>query len=82
METRTTCRNELFVSPGEGGLLRVSTSCGPVLHVATHFFAELVPGCPKTLHVLNNIDEKNIYENERSVFLSLFFSMILYFLVS
>jgi hypothetical protein len=37
IETRTTCRNVLLVSPGEGGMLPDSTSCGAVLQVPTHF---------------------------------------------
>ncbi|MBP1690766.1 MAG: hypothetical protein H6Q32_118 [Bacteroidetes bacterium] len=35
IETRTTCRNELFVKPGEGGMFPGSTSCGAVLQVPT-----------------------------------------------
>ena len=38
-ETRTTCRNELLVKPGEGGILPGSTSWGAVLQVPTHIFA-------------------------------------------
>ena len=37
IETRTTWRNELLVKPGDGGMLPVSTSCGAVLQVPTHF---------------------------------------------
>jgi hypothetical protein len=36
IETRTICRNELFVKPGEGGIFPGSTSCGAVLQVPTH----------------------------------------------
>jgi len=43
IETRTTWRNELSVKPGKGGLLRVSTSCGAVLQVPTHFFPVPLP---------------------------------------
>lgn len=40
IETRTICRNELFVKPGGGGILPGSTSCGAVAQVPTHFFVE------------------------------------------
>jgi hypothetical protein len=44
IETRTICRNELLVKPGEGGILLGSTSCGAVAQVPTHFFVKLELG--------------------------------------
>ncbi|HUW91978.1 MAG TPA: hypothetical protein VMV74_02350 [Bacteroidales bacterium] len=38
-ETRTTCLNELLVKPGEGVILRGSTSWGAELQVPAHTFA-------------------------------------------
>ena len=38
IDTCTISRNELFFSPGDGGLLCDSTSCGAVPHVPTQWF--------------------------------------------
>src|SRR3989339_809989 len=59
MEIRTTCRNELLVKPGEGGILPGSTSCGAVAQVPTHFLVEPELDCPKRLHELNTMHNES-----------------------
>ena len=70
IETRTICRKELLVNPGAGGTLPGSTSCGAVLQVPTHFFAEWEL-LFSVEHELSNTANMHIAEKKDRIFLKI-----------
>jgi len=81
IETRMTCRKELSVKPGEGGILPGSTSWGAVLQVPTHCFVESSePGWPDTCPEDSNMHDASTMKNEgwnvlKNGFLSMVFEL-------